>query len=224
MNDIKLLIFDWDGTLMDSVMHIVDCMRNAIQQLGLESRQDEEMRNVIGLGMHEAIYMLYPEHNTRDFANKFTAAYRDYFFTENAPQRLFDGVVETLGQLDRQGYIMAIATGKSRRGLDKVLGETGIGSLFVESRCADETRSKPHPLMLQEILQTLDIAPQHAVMIGDTEYDMEMAKNAAVEALGVSYGVHEPQRLQKYQPLHIIDSINELPGLLDNQLALHRGT
>jgi phosphoglycolate phosphatase len=224
MNEIKLLIFDWDGTLMDSVVHIVDSMRGAIQQLGLEPRQDEQMKNVIGLGMHEAIRMLYPEYYTNEFANKFTAAYRDYFFSENPPQYLFEGALETLEQLDQLGYMLAIATGKSRRGLDKVLVETGIGSLFAESRCADETRSKPDPLMLEEILQSLDIPPQQAVMIGDTEYDMEMARNAAVQPLGVSYGVHERHRLQKYQPLHILDTISELPGLLNNRFAVHIGT
>ncbi len=224
MNDIKLLIFDWDGTLMDSVKHIVDSMRSTIQQLGLEPRQDHEMRDVIGLGMHEAIYTLYPEHKSRDFADSFTATYRNYFFTDNPPQRLFDGVQETLNYLQEQGYTLAIATGKSRRGLDMALGDTGIGSLFAESRCADETRSKPDPLMLQEILQTLQVEPGQAVMIGDSEYDMEMARNAAVPALAVSYGVHEPLRLQQYNPLHILDTISELPGLLDNKFVVHRGT
>ncbi len=220
MNELKLLIFDWDGTLMDSVMHIVGSMRSAIQQLGLEPRQEEDMKNVIGLGMHEAIYMLYPEFKNQDFANHFTAAYRTHFFSENAPQSLFEGVVETLETLQQRGYQLAIATGKSRHGLDKVLAETGIGSLFVESRCADETRSKPDPLMLEEILASLDVKPQQAVMIGDTEYDMDMAARADVHRLGVSYGVHEKRRLQKYQPLHILDNISELPNCLNDKFAV----
>jgi len=216
MNDIKLLIFDWDGTLMDSVMHIVECMRNSIQELDLEPRSESEMKNIIGLGMHEAIYALYPDQQSPAFAERFTAAYRDYFFTANAPQSLFDGVVSTLQDLRENGYWLAIATGKSRRGLDMVLAETGIGDLFLQSRCADETRSKPHPQMLQEILQTLKVDPQQALMIGDTEYDMEMARNAGVHPVGVSYGVHEPDRLNKFKPVHILDNIGHLPAWLDS--------
>jgi len=217
MNDIKLVIFDWDGTLMDSVMHIVDCMRNSIQELGLEARSDDEMKNIIGLGMREAIYALYPDHQTPEFATRFTDAYREYFFTSNAPQSLFDGAIKTLQDLKSKDYGLAIATGKSRKGLDKVLAETGIGGLFQESRCADETRSKPHPQMLEEILQAMAVKPHQALMIGDTEYDMEMARNAGVHPVGVSYGVHEPDRLNKFQPAHILDHIEQLPAWLDSQ-------
>jgi len=217
MKEIKLLIFDWDGTLMDSVMHIVDCMRNVIRGLGLEPRTDDEMKNIIGLGMREAIYALYPDQQSPDFADRFTAEYRTYFFSDNAPQQLFDGAVATLEELQQKGYYLAIATGKSRRGLDQVLSETGIGELFLQSRCADETRSKPHPQMLEEILHNLEVAPHQALMIGDTEYDMEMARNAGVHPVGVSYGVHESSRLQKYQPLHILDTIEELPSWLSGQ-------
>lgn len=217
MKDIKCLIFDWDGTLMDSVMHIVASMRNVIHALGLETRTDDEIKNIIGLGMREAIYALYPEQQTAEFAERFTVEYRQHFFADDAPQQLFDGVISTLGLLQQKGYYLAIATGKSRHGLDRILAETGIGNYFQHSRCADETRSKPHPLMLQEILQQLDIEPQQALMIGDTEYDMEMACNAGVHPMGVSYGVHERRRLQKYQPVHILDNIVELPDWLSSQ-------
>lgn len=214
MKEVKCLIFDWDGTLMDSVMHIVASLRHAINALGLESRTEHEMKNIIGLGMREAIYALYPDQQTEEFAARFTAEYRQHFFTDHAPQQLFDGVCETLGLLQQRGYYLTIATGKSRRGLDQVLTETGVGKFFQYSRCADETRSKPHPQMLHEILQQLNIEPQQALMIGDTEYDMEMARHAGVHPMGVSYGVHEPGRLQKYQPVHILNSIVELPGWL----------
>lgn len=217
MTAIKCLIFDWDGTLMDSVMHIVDSMRRVILALELEPRTDDEMKNIIGLGMREAIYALYPDQQTTAFADRFTTEYRTHFFAENAPQQLFSGVITTLEELKKKGYYLAIATGKSRRGLDQVLTETGIGDLFLQSRCADETRSKPHPQMLEEILLDLDMQPQQALMIGDTEYDMEMARNAGVIPMGVSYGVHEPQRLQKYQPVHILDRIEELPVWLGSQ-------
>ena len=199
---------------MDSVMHIVDSMRQVILALELEPRTDDEMTNIIGLGMREAIYALYPDQQTPVFVNRFTAEYRTHFFAENAPQQLFGGVVATLEELKQKGYYLAIATGKSRHGLDQVLAETGIGHLFMQTRCADEARSKPHPQMLEEIMHELDIKPTQAMMVGDTEYDMEMAQNAGVHPMGVSYGVHAPKRLQKYQPVHILDHIRELPAWL----------
>lgn len=202
---------------MDSVLHIVACMRQVINNLKLEPRSDDEIKDIIGLGMREAIYTLYPDHQKSEFVEHFTAEYRIHFFSENAPQQLFGGVVTMLENLQKKGFYLAIATGKSRRGLDQVLSDTGVEHFFLQSRCADETRSKPHPLMLEEILQTLKVSPQQALMIGDTEYDMEMARNAGVHPVGVSYGAHERSRLQQYQPLHIFDKIEELPGWLNAQ-------
>ena len=205
---------------MDSVQHIVDSLNYAIQQLSLEPRAHDDLKNVIGLGMREAIAAIYPEQIDDAFATQFVEAYRQHFFADDAPQSMFSGAYETLEQLQSQNYMLAVATGKSRHGLDRALADTGLHDMFIESRCADETRSKPDPLMLEEILQTLEIKPEHAIMIGDTEYDLEMARSAGVHPVGVSYGVHDRQRLQKHHPLQILDAIQDLPDWLSS----HRST
>jgi len=217
MRSKQLIIFDWDGTLMDSINHIVDSMRYAIQAMDLETRTTEQLRDIIGLGMKEAIFRLYPDQQTSDFANQFSAAYRENFFIEQAPQSLFDGVENTLQSLIDQDYLLAVATSKSRHGLDKVMSQTGLAEYFVTSRCADETRSKPHPQMLLEILESQQIAAEDAMMIGDTEYDLEMAVQARVLPVGVSYGVHTIERLNKYNPAHILDNITHLPKWLESR-------
>jgi len=209
MKDLELIIFDWDGTLMDSVMHIVSSLQGAIETLGLEKRQQEDLRNIIGLGMREAIFALYPDQQTTTFADKFTEAYRLFYFAEQAPQTLFSGVRETLESLQPH-YHLAVATSKSRHGLDRILAETGLESFFQISRCADETRSKPHPQMLNEILDTMDVDADKAIMVGDTEYDLEMANRAGVHPVGVSYGVHELDRLHKHKPVTVLDELSEL--------------
>lgn len=210
MTETKLLIFDWDGTLMDSIGHIVASMRNACKMLGVEPPSEENIQNIIGLGMKEAIHALFPDQYSDKFSEQFTAAYREFFFTENAPQQLYPGVSTTIQTLYDHGYLLAVATGKSRRGLEKVFNETGIGHLFHTSRCADETCSKPDPLMLQQILSELDIAASSAVMIGDTEYDLQMAQNANMPSIAVTHGVHDVDRLQRFNPITSLDSIPEL--------------
>lgn len=214
MKDLQLIIFDWDGTLMDSACHIVNCLQGAIKILGLEPRQESALKNIIGLGMHEAIFALYPDQQQSvAFANKFTAAYRESFFADDAPQALFPGTLKTLTALQPH-YQLAVATGKSRHGLDLVLQETGLETFFDTSRCADETRSKPHPQMLTEILDSLKVDADKAIMVGDTEYDLEMANLAGVHPVGVSYGVHELSRLHKHKPVHMLDKIEDLPDWL----------
>jgi len=214
MNDIKLVIFDWDGTLMDSVMHIVGSLKGAIETLDLEARDDETLKNIIGLGMREAIYDLYPDYDSVEFADRFTAAYREYFFAEDANQMLFPGATDTLKQLKASEYRLAVATGKSRKGLKRAFNESQLGHLFDESRCADETKSKPHPQMLQEILSAMDLKPEQAIMVGDSVYDLEMAQNAGMRSIGVDYGVHSSEQLEKFRPVHILNTIQELPGFL----------
>lgn len=215
----ELLIFDWDGTLMDSVAHIVASMRSATADLGLAPRDDRQFSDIIGLGMREAINSLFPEQYDHEFAQTFTEAYRKYFFADNAPQALFPNVLNVLQKLHAEDYLLAVATGKSRKGLDKVLQETGLRDVFHATRCADETRSKPHPQMLLEILETTGVKPGNAVMIGDSEYDLDMARQAGMHAVGVSYGVHDRDRLRQHGPAHILDTIEELPDWL-NQLSL----
>jgi phosphoglycolate phosphatase len=210
----SLLIFDWDGTLMDSQAQIVNCMQSAIKELTLEARTDQQISNIIGLGLEEAIIELYPSLNHKMV--KLTAqTYRDfYLYKDKTPSPLFDGVEAVISGLRDKGYDLAIATGKSRRGLDKGLQETNMHEFFPITRCADETRSKPHPQMLEEILVDHDTHASKALMIGDSEYDLQLANNAKVDGLAVSYGVHGLIRLLKQEPVGFIDKIEQLPDWL----------
>lgn len=215
----RLLIFDWDGTLIDSADRIVTCMQRAATDEGLAMPGADAVRNIIGLGLPEAVEAIYPgldaEHNAR-----VRASYSRHFLAgDEPPSPLFAGVREGLQRLAERGYVLAVATGKSRRGLDRALDETGLGGLFSHSRCADETRSKPHPLMLQELLQEVGVSAAAALMVGDTEYDLEMALNAAMPAVGVSYGAHSVARLLRHQPLMVIDRFAALEQLLEARAA-----
>lgn len=206
----QLLIFDWDGTLMDSAQHITNCMRSAITELGAEPRDDEQIRNIIGLGLEEAVLALYPDVGS-PFIKQIAESFREHFlFKDNTPSPLFEGVGDLLEGLKLEGYDLAIATGKSRRGLDKVLSDTGFGAFFPVTRCADETFSKPHPQMLHELLTDYNMHAKDAIMIGDSEYDLQMANNANMHSLAVSYGVHEVPRLLAQQPIGCVDNVKEI--------------
>jgi len=205
-----LIVFDWDGTLMDSEVKIVRCMQAAAMDVGIADPGAAAIRNIIGLGLSEAMEALFPSAD-RGARSELVARYRTHFLELDATDMpLFPGVVEGLSDLSRQGYLLAIATGKARRGLDRVLDETGIRHLFVSSRCADEAFSKPHPRMLEEILNETGTETRRAIMVGDTEYDMQMARNASVSALGVSYGVHARERLLESGALACVDSFQEV--------------
>jgi phosphoglycolate phosphatase len=208
----ELVVFDWDGTLMDSEAHIVSCMQRAAADLDMPALSRDKVRNIIGLGMREAVATLFPQHDD-DAYQAIIDRYRVHFFTDDlsAP---FDGVEDVLQSLRDQGYLLAVATGKSRRGLDRVLKHIGYEQYFIETRCADETCSKPHPQMLQEIMEVLDIRPEQTLMIGDTEYDLKMAHAAGAVPLGVDYGVHERERLIDCKPVGCLSSIQELPDWL----------
>jgi len=210
-----LLVFDWDGTVMDSVARIVASLRAAITDLGWESRTTFALRDVIGLGLREAAQRLYPQIEAADY-QRFVERYRHHFmFADPTPSELFPGAADTLRELQRQGYLLAVATGKGRQGLNKVLDETGLTTLFHSTRCADETTSKPHPQMLLEIMQELAVPAAATLMIGDTVYDMEMASNAGTPALAVDYGVHDRTRLAQHAPLHCLSEIRELISWLE---------
>lgn len=213
----RLIVFDWDGTLMDSANKIVASAQAAIRELSMPQRQDEAIREIIGLGLPEAVERLYPGKD-HAFQHRFIERYRHHFLTaDNTPMSLFDGAADCLHGLYREGYLLAVATGKSRAGLERSLRETGLGELFAAGRCADEAFSKPHPQMLQDILDELVVEPTEALMVGDTEYDLQMAKSAGVDALGVSYGVHSCERLLKCAPLACLDAITELPEWLNKR-------
>ena len=209
-----LFIFDWDGTLCDSTGKIVRCMQLASRKVGFRELEDVEVLNIIGLGLPEAVRALFPEAPAASL-QVLSKAYSDYFLAdEHTPMGFFPGVEDTLNHLRDQGYPLAIATGKSRRGLDRVLHSLKMQGFFHASRCADETRSKPDPAMLRALLNEFRRQSEDAVMVGDTEYDMEMAHRANMPRVAVSYGAHTIERLRPYQPLLCIDHFPEIRTLL----------
>lgn len=216
---IRLIVFDWDGTLMDSETQIVHSMFGAIRDMQLESRSADECRNIIGLGLKEAIDSLYPGRDEQ-FSRQFVDNYRQHWFAQANDSELFPGARETLLLLREAGFELAIATGKGRTGLERVLKHTELESMFSVTRCSDETRSKPHPQMLEEILQETGVEAENTLMVGDTEYDMNMAIQAGVHPVAVSYGVHERGRLMAHQPLTCLDTIGELVDWLAEQQLL----
>lgn len=215
----RLLIFDWDGTLMDSQARIVNCLRAAIEDLNKEERNHEQLSNVIGLGFTEALLTLYPDDDD-GFHQDFIERYRHYFLSaDDTPSVMFDGVLTMLEDLHKHGYFLAIATGKGRYGLDMAIKENKVAHLFHASRCADETRSKPHPQMLEELIDYFGVEAQHALMIGDTEYDLQMANNANIHGLGVTYGVHNEQRIRECNPVASLSSTQDLHSWLADNIT-----
>lgn len=210
MSKYNLIVFDWDGTLMDSQARIINSMQAAIAEFDIEARSSEQIRNIIGLGLEQAIIALYPELSAQqniELAN----CYRSHFFDVNAlASPLFPGAVELLQDLHNKNYSLAVATGKGRRGLNEALEQNNLAHFFDSTVCAEETASKPDPLMLHKIMEELDFLPEQTVMIGDSEYDLEMANNAKVASIAVSFGVHDKSRLLQHKPLTCIDSLSEL--------------
>ncbi|WP_439136277.1 HAD family hydrolase [Pseudomaricurvus sp.] len=207
-------IFDWDGTLCDSTAKIVSCMHQAASAQGLPSLTDAEVQNIIGLGLPEAIQTLYPELEI-DGVQAMRMAYADHFIAaDSEPSRLFANSVNTLEQLLNAGHHIAVATGKSRAGLDRVLTSVGMADVFHATRCSDETASKPHPLMLHELLAELKVPAEEAVMIGDTEFDMEMARRADMRRIAVDYGAHHISRLTPYEPVLCASDISDILSVL----------
>lgn len=210
----ELLIFDWDGTLVDSQALITDCMQRAAMEAGLPPHNAAEIGGIIGLGLTEAIERLYPDAAPAAIDAIVQGYRRCYVCASPDRAPLFPGAARTLAELKTAGYRLAIATGKGRSGLDRGLALCDIADLFCVSRCADECRSKPDPAMLHEILAHTGVAAGHALMIGDTEYDLAMAQRAGVDALAVSYGVRAKEHLLALQPVGCIDAITELPRWL----------
>lgn len=216
----KLIVFDWDGTLMDSEERIVACIHAAFADLGLPAPSPEAARDIIGLGLDEALAVLLPEAG-RQGRQALIERYRHHFlFANDTPSRLFPGVSETLDWLLGRGYLLAVATGKSRQGLNQSLLATGLGGYFHATRCADETFSKPHPEMLLQLMAELGASGSETLMVGDTEYDMQMAQSAGAQALAVCYGVHAPERLLAHGPLGCLAELVDMPAWLEARAAL----
>ena len=209
-----LYIFDWDGTLVNSVARIVTCLKAAARDLALPQLDDARYQEIIGLGLIEAVRQLYPSASPAMQESMCEAYSANFIALDDGPCPFFPGVEDTLSTLHAQGHLLAIATSKSRRGLDRVLDQLGWREYFHTTRCADETASKPHPLMLQEILLDLQRTPAEAVMIGDTSYDLEMAKRAGVRGIGVSYGAHPIQSLLPHEPIAIVDQFEAILAVI----------
>jgi len=212
--DVKVVIFDWDGTLVDSVEHIADSLHQAATELGFPAREREAYRDIIGLGMAEALDALYPGISRAEM-NAIRDGYGRYFFSKvTTPQNVFEGMAEVVADICASGRRCSVATGKSRKGLESALVSSGLGMHFETTRCADETRSKPDPAMLREILAHFGAEPSEAVMIGDTRYDLEMAQRIGMPAVGVEWGVHKRDVLGQYAPHAIVDSVPDLRDVL----------
>lgn len=216
MTNYKLAVFDWDGTILDSIGIIVNSIHAAAKEFGLPLLDDQTVKNIIGLRLDSAVSKLYPELSPEQLT-KYLESYAKNFVTmeKNLPD-LYPNVLETLQELRKNGYLLAIATGKSRKGLDRILKALGLFDFFDEIRCADETAGKPDPLMLNELLAYFRLNHQQAVMVGDASFDLQMANNANIKSIAVSYGAQSPEVLKNYSPMAIINQFDELLDLLIN--------
>ena len=211
-----LIVFDWDGTLLDSAAAIVSAIQQACRDLGLPVPTDERARHVIGLGLSDALSHAVPELDPADYP-RMVERYRHHYLSADHELGLFAGVTEMIAGLAARGHLLAVATGKSRRGLDRALAHSGLGRYFSTTRCADECHSKPHPQMLLECMDELGVGAGRTLMVGDTTHDLQMAASAEVAALAVSFGAHPREMLLELEPLACIDQPQELaPWLHSN--------
>jgi phosphoglycolate phosphatase len=208
----RLIVFDWDGTIIDSAATIAECIRESARDMGLPVPSTELASHVIGLGLHDSLRMAVPELQTQQYP-QFVAHYRRHFLAREDAMSLFIGMKELLLHL-KENHRLAIATGKSRRGLDRALTATGVGPLFAASRCADETHPKPHPAMLLELMDELGFSKHQMLMIGDTSHDLEMARAAEVASVAVTYGAHPEEGLRACKPLNCFPTVSSLSAWL----------
>jgi phosphoglycolate phosphatase len=218
MSQYHLIVFDWDGTLMDSTGHIVHCMRTAIDKLSLPPLSDKTISHIIGLGLREAVQTLYPD-ATESQWQALGECYRETWLSSPHETPLFENARELVRELAEKEIFLAVATGKSRRGLDKVFKSTGLGDYFHASRCADECHSKPHPQMLQELMDYVGVSGDDTIMVGDTEFDLMMASNAGAHGLGITHGAHDEDRLQACRPQAIVHDLHQVQDWLAGRSA-----
>ena len=207
------LVFDWDGTLIDSTSIIADSLQQACRDLGEPTPTDVDARYVIGLGLSDALKRVAPG-LPRERHSDLAARYRHHFLARDAQMQLYPGARELLADLASAGFLLGIATGKSRSGLDRALAQQRLDGLFAATRCADEGFPKPHPDMLEQLMDRVGVAPHETLMIGDTTHDIELARNAGAAALAVAYGAHHADGLGALAPLATLHSIAELRAWL----------
>jgi phosphoglycolate phosphatase len=205
----RLIVFDWDGTLADSAAIIAQAIQQACADLGIPVPADSAARYVIGLGLHDALRHIAPALAEKDYP-LLAAKYRAHYVYRDPDIPLFAGAEALLAELDARGHLLAVATGKSRRGLDRALERAGIGRYFVATRCADEGFPKPNPDMLLHLMDRIGVAPEQTLMIGDTTHDLMLAANAGVDAIGVAYGANPGSALAAERHRAIVDSVGEL--------------
>ena len=209
-----LLVFDWDGTVVDSIHSIAAAIQLSAADLGLPVPTEERARHVIGLGLGEALQLAVPSLPASQM-QAFVARYRYHYFAGDGIDRPFDGMADLLESLVGAGRSLAVATGKSRAGLERAFDSTRLGPLFVASRCADEGRPKPHPWMLESLAEETGVATSAMIMIGDTSHDIGMARAAGSAAVGVAYGAHDRTAIDQAGPDWVVESIAELRLLLE---------
>lgn len=211
-----LIAFDWDGTLFDSTQIIVRCIQAAVKDVGGTVPTDEAAGYVIGLGLAQALAHAAPDVPQEKYP-LLGERYRYHYQLHAHDLSLFEGVLPLLAALKARGYLLAVATGKSRAGLDEVLQTVQLKGVFDASRTADKTAGKPHPKMLFELMSELGTTAARTLMVGDTTHDLQMAVNAGCPSLGVSYGAHEPSAFAALKPLHIAHSVQDMHDwLLEN--------
>jgi len=204
-----LIAFDWDGTLFDSTAIITRCIQAAVVDVGGRKPSDQDAAYVIGLGLMQALAHAAPDVPPSKYA-ELGARYKHHYTAHQDDLSLFDGILPLLTDLRARNYVLAVATGKSRRGLNEALKTSELHGLFHASRTADETAGKPHPLMLQELMQEFGVPAHRVLMVGDTTHDLQMALNAGCPSVGVSYGAHEPAAFAELKPLFVAHTVTEL--------------
>lgn len=213
MSRYELIVFDWDGTLLDSAGAIARAIQASARDLGLMEPSDLRARHVIGLGLQEALAYAVPDLTPEAYPDM-VERYRHHYLSRDHELTLFPGSFELVEELAGSGRMLGVATGKSRKGLDRALVNSGLGSFFQATRCADECFSKPHPQMLEELMEELGVAPSSTLMIGDTTHDLLMARNAGVDALAVEFGAHPREVLLGAAPLALMSSTAALTAWL----------
>ena len=212
-----MVVFDWDGTVMDSASAIVDAIQAASRDLGLPEPSDERARHVIGLGLGDALRHAVPELPATRY-EEMAGRYRHHYLSRDHELRLFPGIEALIDELSGMGLLLCVATGKSHLGLSRALTVTGLGARFHASRCADQCASKPHPEMLLELMAEFALSPSDLLMIGDTTHDLDMAANAKVDSIGVAYGAHPRDILMTRPARFVVDSVDELAICLRGEL------
>jgi phosphoglycolate phosphatase len=218
----QAIIFDWDGTLANSASRIVESMQCAAKDFDLPFRSEYDVKQIIGLGLPEAIVSLWPklEHDrtvVKGVAKQYSVHYQN---EQRSDVVLFDHALELLDLIASLGLKIAVATGKSRAGLDRVLNQFQLMDAFDDTRCADETRSKPHPLMLHELSQSLGVDNEKMLMIGDTQFDLDMAHNAGMDSIAITHGAHSVEKLKQSSPMLVVDDLKQFAHWLSHQSEL----